>query len=240
MLDRYLGHGYNVSGLAPSTYERRSRPACHGLPDGLADAARRRPHAARDRHGVALAAVPLLPGGDGGDRAVRAVRAARPRRGGCARSRPRAAASAALLYGYALWGGIKELAEAALLVLDRRVAARVPPGAGRLAALPLAVAAAATVGVQSAAGAAWLAVPALIAAVVLWRRPGPSVGVEAAVALVVARRSSRSRRSRRRRCGSATPGLHERKRVRQSTAARLVRRSSASGRPATSGFGSPE
>jgi hypothetical protein len=92
------------------------------------------------------------------------------------------AASAALLYGYSLWGGIKELAQAMLLALVAALLPlflRVP---SRRAALPLAVVAAATVGSQSAAGVLWLVVPAAAAGVLLLRRRS----YEPAVALVVA------------------------------------------------------
>src|SRR5262249_59508462 len=95
------------------------------------------------------------------------------------------AAGSALLYGYSLWGGIKELAMAMLLVL---VAALVPiflKAPGRRAALPLAVAAAATVGAQSAAGAVWLLVPAVVVAGLLIRRRDRR-SLEAGSALVVA------------------------------------------------------
>ena len=120
MLDRYLDHGYNVSGLAPSTYERdaRDQPE-HGLPDGLADAARRRPRAPRHGRRLALAALPLLPGRDARARALRPRRRRSSAPARCARSRPRSPRSSALLYGYSLWGGIKELAEAMLLVAGR-------------------------------------------------------------------------------------------------------------------------
>ena len=82
------------------------------------------------------------------------------------------AASAALLYGYALWGGIKELATAALVVL---IASLVPvvvaqPGRPR-ALLPLAAACAAVLGVLSVGGSVWLA-PLLAGAFVLAIRSG--------------------------------------------------------------------
>ncbi len=186
MLDRYLGHGYNLTGLHASTYEATLKTSLStGYPMGSlmplgvghtllgTDTAWLwQPYlsflAAMVAVGLYALSRPLVRA-----RALRALAAA-------------TAASAALLYGYALWGGIKELAEAALLVL---VAALLPAflrAPGRRAALPLAVAAAATVGVQSAAGAGWLAVPAVIAAVVLWRLPDRRRSLEAAVALVVA------------------------------------------------------
>jgi hypothetical protein len=184
MLDRFLGHGYNVAGLAPSTYERTlATSLATGYPMGSltpigightlvkSDTAWLwQPYlcflAAMVAIGVYVLAAPIVR-----RRELRAVAAT-------------AAASAALLYGYALWGGIKELAEAALLIL---VAALLPlflRAPSPRAALPLAVTAAATMGVQSAAGVAWLAVPAVIAAVVLWRRPDRRGSLGSAGALV--------------------------------------------------------
>jgi hypothetical protein len=80
------------------------------------------------------------------------------------------ASQAALLYGYALWGGLKELAAAALIAL---LAALAPLAVEDVSpvrrAAPLAVAGAATVGVLSVTGALYVApflVPLLVLAVV--------------------------------------------------------------------------
>ena len=167
MLDRYLDHGYNVANLAPSTYERTLEtslatgyPMGSLMPIGIGHkligtdtAWLWQPYlcflAAMVALGLYALAEPLV--------------RARPLRAFAAT----VAASAALLYGYALWGGIKELAEAMLLVL---IAALLPlffRAPARRAVLPLAVGAAATMGVQSAAGALWLLVPAVAAAVLL-------------------------------------------------------------------------
>src|SRR5439155_16157336 len=67
------------------------------------------------------------------------------------------AAQPAILFGYALWGGIKELAAALLLAV---LAATIPvllEARTARAAVPVAVAAAALVDVLSLGGAAWLA-----------------------------------------------------------------------------------
>jgi hypothetical protein len=76
------------------------------------------------------------------------------------------AANAALIYAYALWGGMKEIAATALIALT---AALVPVRRKELrsarAQLPFAVAAAATLGVLSVLGLIWvglLAIPALV------------------------------------------------------------------------------
>jgi hypothetical protein len=76
------------------------------------------------------------------------------------------AAQPAILYGYSLWGGIKEVGSAALLAL---IAALVPwtlRAAGVRAVLPLAMACAALVSVLSIPGAVWL-VPAVGAAIAI-------------------------------------------------------------------------
>jgi hypothetical protein len=67
------------------------------------------------------------------------------------------AAQAALLYGYSLWGGVKEVAAAALVALAAALTSNVF-GAQRtaLALLPLGVAAAALVGVLSVGALVWL------------------------------------------------------------------------------------
>jgi hypothetical protein len=72
------------------------------------------------------------------------------------------AAQPAVLFGYTLWGGVKELAAAALLPLAAILAVRLIPAAERglpaiRSLLPLAVAAGAVVAVLSVGGVAWLA-----------------------------------------------------------------------------------
>ncbi|HYX75943.1 MAG TPA: hypothetical protein VE757_02095, partial [Gaiellaceae bacterium] len=94
------------------------------------------------------------------------------------------AAQAAVLYGYVLWGGVKEVAGAWLLAL---VAALVPwtLGRGRRAVLPLAAACATLACVESLPGSVWLA-PLFLAVIayVAWRRTRPVV--EQAVVFAVA------------------------------------------------------
>jgi hypothetical protein len=78
-------------------------------------------------------------------------------------------AQPALLYGYALWGGIKELTAAFLLVLGAALIARAigkrPPRAREL--LPLAIAAAALMVTLGPGSAAWV-VPGLIVLLLAW------------------------------------------------------------------------
>jgi hypothetical protein len=98
------------------------------------------------------------------------------------------ASQSALLFGYTMWGGVKELATACLVAL--LVALLVP--AVRTASLRMlvapAVVVAAVLGALSYAGGVWLAPPLIVAAVVLLRRLGPQIalrkaGLFAAIAL---------------------------------------------------------
>ncbi len=89
------------------------------------------------------------------------------------------AAQPALLFGYYLWGGIKEVAAATLIATAAAFAAFVverPEDARRL--LPLALACAAAIGVLSAGGAVWLA--PILAVVLLALREHLPVGALAA------------------------------------------------------------
>jgi len=99
------------------------------------------------------------------------------------------AAQAALLYGYALWGGVKEVAAAALVALAAALTSETFKARGSsLALFPLGIAAAALVGVLSIGAAVWL-VPAfgVIAYMLLRRRGGlrPVALVAAGAALLV-------------------------------------------------------
>ena len=172
MTDRVMEHGRNLAGLAPSTYEATlATTLAIGYPTGslmplgighqllaydsawlyqpyLAFLAAMLALALYAVLGRAIASAPL--------RALGAFLAAQP----------------AILYGYALWGGIKELAGALLLAL---IGALVPwtlsEERGPRAVLPLAAACAALVCVLSLPGAFWLVPPLLVAAVVVVRRP---------------------------------------------------------------------
>jgi hypothetical protein len=81
------------------------------------------------------------------------------------------AAQPALLYGYSLWGGAKELTAAFLLVLGAALVVQVtlqrPKNLRGL--LPVAVASSALILTLSVGAAAWV-VPALIAVVIVWAR----------------------------------------------------------------------
>jgi hypothetical protein len=80
----------------------------------------------------------------------------------------------ALLLGYALWGGVKEVGAAAFVALAVALApAAVRSGASRRDAVLLALPAAALVGVLSLGGLIWLAPMLAVLALLAWRRFGP-------------------------------------------------------------------
>ena len=172
MTDRVMEHGRSLAGLAPSTYEATlgttvsiGYPTGSLMPLGIGHqllsydiAWLFQPYLTVLAALLALALYAvlarLIP-----SRPLRAVAVF-------------VAAQPAILFGYALWGGIKELAGALLLAL---IAALLPwtleESRRARAALPLAAACAALVCVLSLPGAVWLAPAALVATVVLLRRP---------------------------------------------------------------------
>jgi len=176
MTDRVMEHGRSVAGLAPSTYEATlattlaiGYPTGSLMPLGLGhqllaydSAWLYQPYLTFLAALLALALYAVL---------ARVV-PSRPLRGAAAF----VAAQPAILFGYALWGGIKELLGALLLAL---IAALLPwtleQGRSARAALPLAAACAALVCVLSLPGAVWLGVPLLAAAIVVVRRPAPQL-----------------------------------------------------------------
>jgi hypothetical protein len=84
------------------------------------------------------------------------------------------AAQPALLFGYALWGGVKELGAAAFIALAAALApAVVGSGATRRDAALLALPAAALVGVLSLGGMIWLTPMLAVLAALAWQRFGP-------------------------------------------------------------------
>ena len=173
LTDRLAEHGRDLDGLAPSTYEATlAFNLGDGYPVGafapLAVAARLSPSdpawliqpyaafvAALLALGLWSLATPLRQAP-----VLRAVAAF-------------VAAQSALLFGYYLWGGIKEVIAAALIAGTAALAARAAQGPGARAALVAPVlTAAALVGVLSAGALIWLAPPLLGAAAVLAHRAG--------------------------------------------------------------------
>jgi hypothetical protein len=171
MTDRVLEHGRSLAGLAPSTYEATlattlaiGYPTGSVMPLGLGhqllsydSAWLYQPYLAVLAALLALTLYALL------ERVI----PSRPLRAVAAFI----AAQPALLYGYALWGGIKELAGALLLALiGALVLWTLEQGRGPRAVLPLAAACATLVCVLSLPGAVWLVPPLLVAAVVVLRK----------------------------------------------------------------------
>ncbi len=185
LLDRVLEHGRSVAGLEPSTYEAMlslwlgdAYPVGSLLPLGLTHLVDLDPAWTWQPYLCVLAAILALvlyelSAEILSTRWLRALAAA-------------AASSSALLFGYALWGGVKELFAAALLAL---LAATVPlvRRKGPRAAIVPAVAAAAFLDGLSVAGAIWL-VPLVAAAVALaWRsRSWVGLGIAAVAGVILA------------------------------------------------------
>jgi len=159
LVDRALEHGRSLEGLAPSSYEATVAlnlpyyPLGSLLPLGIGAALVGQDPAWVFQPYIAFLAALLglalyeLSGLAVSSRPLRAAAAF-------------VAAQPALLFGYALWGGVKELASAPLIALVAALtvlALREQRGPRRL--LPLALAAAALIGVLSVGAAVWL-VPA--------------------------------------------------------------------------------
>jgi hypothetical protein len=163
MIDRVLGHGHSLAGLAPSTYEttlhfylNNGDPVGAMLPWGIGHqivgqdvAWVFQPYLAFLGSMLALSLWPLA--------------------ASLVRSRPlRAlvvfiAAQSALIYGYSLWGGIKEVAATAMLPLVVACAVPVFEQRARLRSfLPLAAACFGMLSVLAFGGAVWLAVVLVI------------------------------------------------------------------------------
>ncbi|MGI9021067.1 MAG: hypothetical protein ACR2G3_10195 [Solirubrobacterales bacterium] len=178
--DRLMEHGRDLDGLAPSSYEATlafnladGYPVGVFVPLGAAAALVGedvawviQPYMA---FWAALLALALFALGRG------AVRGARQRALVAA-----VAAQPALLFGYYLWGGIKEVAAIALIATVAALLPRaVAPGPSPQA-LPGALAVAALIGVLSGGGLIWVA-PLLVAALaVCLRRLGPGAALRRA------------------------------------------------------------
>ena len=185
LTDRVMEHGHSLAGLAPSSYEAtldfnlaEGYPVGAFLPLGIgarvvgADVAWLiDPYMAWLAAVLALAlwtlARPLIASGG-----LRALVAA-------------IAAQSALLYGYYLWGGVKEVAAAALVAAATAgVAAAIGAGLAIRALLAPAVLIAALIGVLSVGGAIWV-LPALAAAAAIAARTLPPAVLAGRAALLV-------------------------------------------------------
>jgi hypothetical protein len=181
LTDRLTEHGRSAAGLAPSTYEAvittyaaTGYPIGSLLPLGIGHELTRQdaawlyaPTLAFSAAVVALALFTVL---------ERAIRPAAWRAGAAV-----VASQAALLVGYAQWGGIKELTAAALIATCAALAAYVrSPRSALLAAVP----AAALLGAVSLGGLLWL--PLVLAPVALRTGRNGRVLVLAAATAVLA------------------------------------------------------
>jgi hypothetical protein len=183
LTDRFIDHGRSLAGLAPSSYEATlSVNLAHGyplgslIPLGIGHELVRtdvawlyQPWLSFCAAALALCLYNL----------VRRVVPRPPLRALVAF----VAAQSALLLGYALWGGVKELAATALIATAAATATTEPSRARVL--LPFAIASASVVDTLSIAGAVWLA-PMAVPLVVLLRRAPGLVAVGAASAAVLA------------------------------------------------------
>lgn len=179
--DQALEHGWDVSSLAPSTHEvvlKDNLPGGYPLgafvPLGVgselvpADVAWLiQPHMALVA-GVLALVLWELAGSITARVSLRATMAI-------------VAAMPALLYGYYLWGGIKEVTAAALIALVAVLAVRVASDERSL--VPLALACAALIAVLSVAGAVWIGPILLGAGALLLRARGWGVAALRAAAL---------------------------------------------------------
>lgn len=94
-------------------------------------------------------------------------------------------ACAALFFGYALWGGVKELALAPLVALTVwALCAQVPRVASWRAVAPTAVALSATMAVAGPSGLVWVVPASVVALVSLLRRHGARVAASRVAVLV--------------------------------------------------------
>jgi hypothetical protein len=187
LTDRIMEHGRSLEGLAPSTYEATlafnlgdGYPVGVFVPLGVGTVLLGTDPASLIQPYMALLAAMLalslwaLAGQVSRSPAWRGVAAF-------------VGAQSALLFGYYLWGGVKELAAALLVataaaLAGRLLSARLPVVR---AVAPLTLVSAALVGVLSAGGLAWLA-PILIAAVILLARDaGPVAAARRAGAFAV-------------------------------------------------------
>jgi hypothetical protein len=185
LTDRVMENGRTVSGLEPSTYELVLRDYFDGgypvgafMPLGVGGALTGEDIAWLFQPTIAFCgAILALSIYSLTSRLVssRTLRAAAAFLG----------AQPALLFAYALWSGIKEVAAAAIIaVVVALVAATIERWSSWRALLPAAIAVASLFAILSPAGAVWLITPALVAGGVLARggiRPVLQTGIALAV-----------------------------------------------------------
>jgi hypothetical protein len=187
MTDRVMAHGHGLAGLPPSSYRAtlditlgKGYPYGAFLPLGIGrtltgedSAWLFQPYLAF-LGGVLALSLYALAGPLVASRPLRAVVAF-------------VAAQPALLFGYALWGGMKEIAAAALLALLAALLGQLLAGPGSMrSTLPAAVASGAVLATLSVGGGVWLAPLLIPAVVVLGLLRGGMLSARLAAAFVAA------------------------------------------------------
>jgi hypothetical protein len=184
LIDRAMEHGRDLSGLPPSTYEAiLSSIMPSGYPLGsLLPLGAVGPFTGQDLAwlyqpwmAVATAACALA-------LYALARELLSPRRAALAAA---AGASSTLLFGFALWGGVKEICTAWLIATAAALVPGVVRETGLRAVLPLAVVVGAVADTLTLAGVAWVA-PALLVALVLGVRTRIQAGRGRVAALQLA------------------------------------------------------
>ena len=186
-VDRLMQHGRSLSGLPLSTYRRTLEVNLPGgypvgafLPLGVGTqlsgqdvAWLVQPYMASVAALLTLCLAQI----------ARPLIASRPLRALCACT----ASLSALLYGYSLWGGVKELVTAlAIATAAACVPIALGRGAGWRTSLPLALTSAALLGIAGTGGLAWLAPILLAAALLLLRAQGLRAALARAVPFALA------------------------------------------------------
>jgi hypothetical protein len=189
--DHVIAHGRDLHGLAPSSYEATLEL---NLPGGYPIGAFLPLGVGRDLVGqdsawvfqpyLALLAAAL-------SSVLYVLIAPLVKRGGLRALSAFVASQAALLYGYSLWGGVKELAAAWVIGLVAALAAPAVLAYGSVrSVVPLALAIAATLAILSFGGIVWI-VPLVVPALVLLLRArglrftaGRTLGIAAAAAVL--------------------------------------------------------
>ncbi len=186
-VDRLMQHGRDLSGLPLSTYRRTLEVNLPGgypvgafLPLGVGTqlsgqdvAWLVQPYMASVAALLTLCLAQI----------ARPLIASRPLRALCACT----ASLSALLYGYSLWGGVKELVTAlAIATAAACVPIALGRGAGWRTSLPLALTSAALLGIAGTGGLAWLAPILLAAALLLLRAQGLRAALARAVPFALA------------------------------------------------------
>ncbi len=184
LVDRAIEHGRSLGGLTPSSYEAtlagtlgHGYPLGSVLPLGVGHELVRVDIAWLFQPWLSFAAAMLA-------LALYQLAAPLVRHRGLRAGVAVVASQPALLFGYALWGGVKELVAAALVATAVALAVELKAPLGARSVLPLAIACAATLDVLSAAGAVWLLPVGLALVPQLRRAPRSAVVGLAAVAVL--------------------------------------------------------